>query len=92
MLKFEWDARKADENIKKHGVMFEEASTIFCDPLSITVRDASHSDSEDRFVTIGVSEQHRLLVVAHTDRGNTIRLVSARKVTRRERRDYEEGQ
>ena len=90
-LSFEWDAAKADANWKKHGILFEEASTIFCDPLSLTIPDPLHSDEEDRWVTTGESHQRRLLVVVTTDRGDTIRLVSARRATRRERRNYEEG-
>jgi uncharacterized DUF497 family protein len=90
-LKFEWDERKADQNRKKHGVSFEEASTVFGDPLSRTIPDPLHSEGEDRFVMLGESHGRRLLVVAFTERGPNIRIISARKATRRERKDYEEG-
>jgi hypothetical protein len=90
-LLFEWDPEKAQSNLEKHGVTFDEASTAFHDPLSLTVSDPLHSDEEDRFVLIGCSHQDRLLVVVHTDRGNRVRLISARLATRKERRDYEEN-
>ena len=90
-LEFEWDERKARENIKKHGVSFEEASTVFADPLALTIYDPLHSDEEDRFVTLGDSEKRRLLVVAFTDRVDKIRIISARVATRQERKDYEKG-
>ena len=90
-LAFEWDVKKAKQNIKKHGVSFEEASTVFADPLARTISDPVHSEEEDRFVTLGESNRQRLLVVAFTDRGSNIRIISARVATRRERRDYEEG-
>jgi uncharacterized protein len=89
-LKFEWDASKANTNRKKHGVSFEEASTVFGDPLSRTIHDPVHSDEEDRFVTVGESERGRLLVVSFTDRDDRIRIISARLATRRERKDYEQ--
>jgi uncharacterized DUF497 family protein len=89
-MKFSWDPRKATANLKKHGVSFEEASTIFHDALSATGSDPDHSDKEHRFVTFGYSNQDRLLVVAHTDEGEHIRIISARLVTRHERRIYEE--
>lgn len=90
-LVFEWDDRKAKQNIKKHGVSFEEASTVFADPFAVTIHDPLHSDEEDRYVTLGQSQQRRLLVVVFTDRDDRIRIISARAATRRERRDYEEG-
>jgi uncharacterized DUF497 family protein len=90
-LKFEWDANKARENIKKHGVSFEEASTVFGDLLALTIYDPLHSEEEDRFVTLGDSEKRRLIVVSFTDRDNRIRIISARVATRRERKDYEKG-
>ena len=90
-LTFEWDGEKAEQNLKKHEVSFEEAATVFGDPLSITIDDLLHSEDEDRFVTIGESFQRRLLVVVHTDRGDNIRIVSSRRATRRERENYEEG-
>lgn len=90
-LKFEWDAKKARENIKKHGVSFEEASTVFGDLLALTIYDPLHSEEEDRFVTLGESEKRRLIVVSFTDRDDRIRIISARVATRRERKDYEKG-
>ena len=90
-MRFEWDPNKAVENLLNHGVSFEEASTVFFDPLSATGADPDHSDRERRFVTFGVSSSDRLLVVAHTERGDAIRIISAREVTRAERRIYEEG-
>ena len=87
----EWDPGKAAANLRKHGVSFEEAATVFRDDLSATAADPDHSVDEDRYVTFGMSARGRLLVVAHTERGETIRLISARLVTRRERVIYEEG-
>lgn len=91
-LLFEWDEEKSRNNLRKHGVSFEEASTIFGDPLSLTIDDPQHSMREQRWVTLGHSVKHRLLAVVHTDRGNRIRLISARMATRRERKTYEEGE
>ena len=90
-MKFEWDAQKADSNLKKHGVLFSEAATVLSDALSITYYDPDHSIREHRFITIGMSRSGRVLMVAHTDRGNNVRIISARKTTRRERKYYEEG-
>lgn len=90
-LTFEWDVRKARSNLAKHGVAFEEASTIFGDPLSLTIPDPEHSRTEDRFVTIGSAFTGKLLVVVHTDRGDNIRIISARRASRPERKSYEEG-
>lgn len=87
---FEWDVAKAAQNIKKHGISFEEASTVFEDPLFITFLDEEHSFDEDRYITIGVSINNNLILVAHTDRSDTIRIISARKATKNERRFYEE--
>ncbi|MBI1966358.1 MAG: BrnT family toxin [Gemmatimonadetes bacterium] len=89
-LRFTWNHRKAAANARKHGVTFREASSAFADPLSITVADPEHSSSEERFVLIGLSHRGRLLVVAHTERGDTIRIINARPATRHERRTYEE--
>lgn len=89
-LLFEWDEAKAKRNLKKHRVSFEEASTVFGDPLSLTIHDPLHSDEEDRFVTIGQSVRDRLLVVIHSERGERVRLISARVATRNERKTYEE--
>lgn len=89
-MKFLWDQKKASANLKKHGVSFEEASTVFHDVLSVTGSDPDHSGEEHRFITFGNLSQGRLLVGAHTDEGEHIRIISARLVTRRERRIYEE--
>ena len=88
---FEWDEDKARQNVQKHDVALEEAATVFGDPLSLTVDDPLHSTEEERFVTIGVSSQQRVLVVVHTDRGDRIRIISARVAGGRERKCYEEG-
>ena len=90
-LTFEWDANKARTNQVKHGISFEEASTVFGDPRSLTIPDPVHSAVENRFVIIGASYRGKLLVVVHTERGDNIRIISARGASRRERRDYEEG-
>ena len=90
-MQFEWDPSKAAENLAKHGVSFQEASTVFRDPLSQTGEDPDHSVGEERFVTFGVSTHNRLLVVAHTEHGDRIRIISARPVTADERKIYEEG-
>ena len=87
---FEWDQRKSWLNLKNHKVSFEEAMTVFMDALSLTINDPLHSDMEDRFVIIGVSIKKRLLVVVHTDRGEKIRIISARKANVKERKTYEE--
>ena len=89
-LRFTWDQRKAAANARKHRVTFREASTAFADPLSITIPDPEHSLGEQRFVLIGLSHQRRLLVVAHTERSDTIRIINARPATRHERQTYEE--
>ncbi len=91
MVNFEWDAQKAASNLRKHRVSFEEAATVFGDPLSATYYDPAHSAGESRYITIGVSGSGRLVVVAHTDRGENTRIISARHATRRERKQYEEG-
>jgi uncharacterized protein len=92
MLKFEWDAEKAAANLAKHGVSFEEATTVFGDPLAITFADPDHSESERRLLTFGVSSsRHLLLVVAHTERNRRIRIISARSATKHERNIYEQG-
>jgi len=88
---FEWEPEKAIRNLAKHGVAFQEASTVFGDPFASTIPDPDHSRSESRFVTIGLSSLQRLLVVCHTDRGHRTRLISAREATRHERRLYEES-
>lgn len=86
---FEWDSRKAQTNLQKHGVQFEEAQTVFLDPLSITIADPDHSAQEERFIDIGMSRSRRLLVVTYTERGQYIRLITARRATPTERRMYE---
>ena len=90
-LTFEWDPRKARSNLAKHGVGFEEASTVFGDPLSLTIPDPYHSRTEERHVTMGTAFTGKLLVVVHTERGDNIRIISARRASRRERRSYEKG-
>jgi len=90
-MEFEWDPAKARLNDRKHGVGFEEASTVFGDPLAVTFADPDHSKAEDRWVTFGQSRERRLLVVTHSDRAGRVRLISAREATRRERKIYEEG-
>ena len=90
-LGFERDENKAKSNLAKHGVSFEEASTVFRDPLSLTIPDPAHSQSEDRFVILGQSHRQRLLVVVHTERSDSIGMISARRASRRERRSYEES-
>ena len=89
-LRFEWDGRKAESNLRAHGVSFDEASTVFADPLSITIYDPDHSSVEMRFVDLGFSYLGRLLVVSYTERNDGIRIVSARLATRHEQRQYEE--
>lgn len=89
MLKFEWDINKATSNKRKHGVSFEEASTVLADFLSITIPDPLNLENEERMVTVGQSEKQRLLVVVHAERGDIIRLISARQATSQERRRYE---
>jgi len=90
-LRFEWDNRKAESNLRTHDVSFREATTVFGDPLSITISDPDHSTAEMRFIDIGLSHLGRLLVVSYTERGNRIRVISARLATRNERRQYEEA-
>ena len=90
-IDFEWDPNKAARNLQKHGVSFGEAATVFRDDLSISVPDPDHSTEEDRLITVGASSQNRLLMVAHTDRGDAIRIISARELTPKERRQYEEA-
>jgi uncharacterized DUF497 family protein len=90
-IKFAWDPRKARRNLRKHGIDFDEASTVFADTLSITIPDPDHSEDEERWVTMGLSNRQRLLVVVHTEEEETIRIISARTADRLERRKYEEG-
>lgn len=88
---FEWDDQKAKSNLKKHGVSFQEAKTVFGDKLSITVADPEHSESEYRFIDIGLTESGRLLVVSYTERGTKIRIISSRLALPAERMLYEKG-
>jgi len=88
---FQWDEEKAGKNFQKHGVDFEEAKTVFSDPLSITVRDSEHSFDEDRFLDIGFSARNRLLIVVYTEREKNTRIISSRTATANERKRYEEG-
>ncbi len=88
---FRWDPEKAHSNLRKHGVTFEEAASVFRDILSVTISDPLHSTEESRFVTIGRSDRDRTLVVVHSDFGETIRIISGRLATRRERKEYEEA-
>jgi uncharacterized DUF497 family protein len=90
-VKFEWDPEKAAHNLQKHGVSFEESSSVFGDPLAGTISDPRHSTGEARFVTIGMTPAQRLLVVVHTDRNGRIRIISARPATRAEKKKHEEG-
>lgn len=90
-MRFEWDVRKAVANVRKHGVSCDEASSVFFDPLSATGEDPDHSVDEKRFVIFGMSSSGRLLVVAHAERGDAIRIISAREALRAERKLYEEG-
>jgi uncharacterized protein len=87
---FEWDPQKAEVNLTKHAVSFQEATTVFGDPLSLTIPDPDHSDDEQRFILLGQSFLGRSLVVIHTPRGAGVRIIGARLATRRERRSYEE--
>jgi uncharacterized protein len=90
-MKFQWDPSKASSNVKKHGISFEEAVTVFGDPLAITISDPDHSIGEFRFLTTGHSRFQRLLIVSHTERESEMRLISVRLATRQERRIYESG-
>lgn len=88
-MRFEWDSDKAESNFNKHGVSFDEAVTVFYDPLSATFDDPDHSHGERRLITVGYSAQGRLLVVCHTERRRSVRLISARRATARERKRHE---
>ncbi len=89
-LQIEWDPEKASKNKRKHRVSFEEAATVFADFLSATIPDPDHSDTEDRFIIIGVSKRQRPLMASFTERGNRIRIISARELTSTERKQYED--
>ena len=88
-IDFEWDPNKAARNVRKHSVTFEDAATVFQDDLSMTVPDPDHSMAEERFITVGMSGQNKLLMVAHAERGDCIRIISARELTPGEKRQYE---
>jgi uncharacterized protein len=90
-MQFAWDPSKAASNLRDHRVTFEEASSVFGDALAITFDDPDHSEGESRLLTFGLSEQGRLLVVSHTERRGVVRIISARRATRAERKIYEEG-
>lgn len=88
-MKFTWDPAKAAQNLIDHGVSFEEATTVFGDPLQATIPDPDHSIGEERLITMGQSSAGQLLVVSHIEEGDTIRIISARRATSHERKDYE---
>jgi uncharacterized DUF497 family protein len=90
-MEFAWDTTKATSNLAKHGISFEEATTVFGDPLSNTFPDPDHSLEEQRFIIIGSSEQGKIIVVAHTDDGEVVRIINAREATYGERKSYEEN-
>jgi hypothetical protein len=90
-MDFEWDPKKASLNVRDHRITFEEASTVFGDSLAVTFPDPDHSVGESRLLTFGISDQGRLLVVSHTERRGVVRIISARRALRAERRIYEEG-
>ena len=91
-MEFEWDPSKAARNLRKHKISFAEAASVFGDALAATVPDPDHSEGEHRYIIIGMSSQGRLLMVAYSERGERIRIISARELTRNERRTYEEAQ
>jgi hypothetical protein len=88
-MKFTWDRRKNRANLEKHGVSFDEAATVFADPLAASIPDPDHSEGEERFVTLGVSARNRLVVVCHIEEGDTVRIISAREATSHERTKYQ---
>ena len=90
-MQFEWDQAKADANLRKHGVSFQEARSVFGDPLATSVVDAEYSQDEERWLTTGVSEAGNMVIVWHTNRGDRIRIIGTRRVTPEERREYESG-
>jgi len=92
MLSFEWDEKKATSNLRKHGVSFEEAQSVFYDPRSLTVDHPDYAKAELRFIDIGASNQNRVLVVVYTERENRIRIISVRKATKNERKQYEKDE
>jgi uncharacterized DUF497 family protein len=88
-MKFTWDRRKNRANLEKHGVSFDEATTVFADPLAASIPDPDHSEGEERFVTMGLSSKNRLVVVCHIEEGDTVRIISAREANSHERKKYE---
>ena len=88
-LIFEWDEKKADDNLRKHGVSFDEAKTVFNDSFSVTIYDPDHSGDEERYIDIGLSSKGRLIVVSYSERGKRIRIISSREATRKEQEEYE---
>ncbi len=90
-MEFDWDTKKADSNYKKHNVTFQEAATVFGDPLAITYSDPDHSTCEYRYITFGLSQFNQLLIVSHTECDGKLRIISARPMTKKERKIYEEG-
>ena len=90
-MRFDWDSTKARKNLRKHGVSFDEASSVFYDQLAVTGADPDHSEDDERLITFGMSSQSCLLVVSHTEHGEAIRIISARPATPYERQIYEEG-
>jgi uncharacterized DUF497 family protein len=92
MLIFEWDERKAAGNLRKHGVTFEEAQSVFYDLRSLTIHHPDYTKTESRFIDIGISKENRVLVVVYTERENRIRIISARKATKSERKQYEKDE
>ncbi len=90
-MTYEWDSAKAAANVEKHGVSFEEAASVFLDPAALTFSDPDHSDDEERAITIGRSARQRVLFVAHTEREDRLRIITARRATHREQEQYEEG-
>jgi len=90
-MNFDWDESKAQANLAKHGVTFDEAKSIFADPFYVDFYDPDHSDEEERYIIIGQSQRQRLLVVSYTERQQQVRLISAREATRREKQAYAEG-
>lgn len=89
-MRFEWDEKKAELNRQKHGITFHEAATVFGDPLAVTFKDPDHSIIEFRYITFGLSRFNHLLVVSHTDRSGILRIISARRMTKNERKIYEQ--
>jgi hypothetical protein len=92
MVQFEWHTEKAQENLIKHGISFDDAATVFGDPLAVTIDDPDHSQEEQRLLTTGLSQRQRLIIVAHTDRDGRVRIISVRDVTPAERKQYESGE